>query len=322
MTSRLLRTHGHREDEYERQSLLQNQDDYEVRIAGSTRIRNSQKYEGKYSDDEDISLVNVGNAPPPPPLDQCVETEVQPGDTLPSLALKYNVALAELKRVNNILKENEFYALKRIRIPVKPASLLTELLPSVHEAKGESQRENGWYVKEMVSPILTGGTSSTVPSSPPSESEVELCSVDIDTTASKDDSKQTKKARRFLRNVDKDVARIKEKMDADSDFDESSLVDLTDDDDSRDPEERNNNAKLLLNSSSSSSRGVSNASSSSLWSQRHRTVTIYCCVFVTLIVMAVGVILLIAKYEFHNLEVHMHNSTHHDSMGHHHRRKH
>ena len=37
------------------------------------------------------------------------------------------------------MTETHFYALKRMKIPVKTASLLTEMLPSVHEAKGEAK---------------------------------------------------------------------------------------------------------------------------------------------------------------------------------------
>ena len=121
--------------------------------------------------------------------------QVQPGDTLASLSLKYNIPVAELKRVNNIVTETHFYALKRMKIPVKTASLLTEMLPSVHEAKGEAKYdklnfismrndankvssffrlENGWFVRDVPSPVQSGGTSSLVSSSPPSESEFEL----------------------------------------------------------------------------------------------------------------------------------------------------
>jgi hypothetical protein len=58
--------------------------------------------------------------------------------------LKYNVQLSELKRVNNILQDSEFFALKRIKIPVKPASLLNDILPGIHSE--ENRRDNGWYV--------------------------------------------------------------------------------------------------------------------------------------------------------------------------------
>ena len=90
----------------------------------------AKKRDRKLSDPNEVAfdLINAAgnNVPKAPPIDQCVETEVQPGDTLDSLALKYNVMKAELKRVNNIVSESHFYALKRIKIPVQPDSLLTE----------------------------------------------------------------------------------------------------------------------------------------------------------------------------------------------------
>ena len=63
--------------------------------------------------------------------DQCVEAEIIPGDTLAKVALRYNVPISELKRVNNLLNEAEFHALKTVKVPAKAHSLLTELLPEV-----------------------------------------------------------------------------------------------------------------------------------------------------------------------------------------------
>ena len=61
-----------------------------------------------YSDEEsDLAIPLDRNAISSVP-DQCVEAEVQPGDTLRSLSLKYNVPLAELKRVNKLLKGNYY----------------------------------------------------------------------------------------------------------------------------------------------------------------------------------------------------------------------
>ena len=37
--------------------------------------------------------------------------------------------MAELKRVNRLLKENDLFAKKTIKIPIKADSLLTEILP-------------------------------------------------------------------------------------------------------------------------------------------------------------------------------------------------
>ena len=73
--------------------------------------------------------------------DQTIECEIQPSDNLASLSLKYRVPIAEIKRVNNILTEQGFYALKRIKIPVKPYSLL--LSDHMHES-GEGKNKSDW----------------------------------------------------------------------------------------------------------------------------------------------------------------------------------
>ena len=72
--------------------------------------------------------------------DQTIECEIQPSDNLASLSLKYRVPIAEIKRVNNILTEQGFYALKRIKIPVKPYSLLL----SDHMHESEEGKNSVW----------------------------------------------------------------------------------------------------------------------------------------------------------------------------------
>ena len=75
------------------------------------------------------------------PKDQTIECEIQPSDNLASLSLKYRVPIAEIKRVNNILTEQGFYALKRIKIPVKPYSLL---LPDHMHDESEEGKNSDW----------------------------------------------------------------------------------------------------------------------------------------------------------------------------------
>ena len=65
--------------------------------------------------------------------------------------------------------------------------------------------ENGWFVREVPSPVQTGGTSSTVPSTPPSDGEHEILVLngDISEMRSKDhrnpeSNKQTKKVCVYL----------------------------------------------------------------------------------------------------------------------------
>jgi len=141
--------------------------------------------------------------------DQTIETDIQPSDTLLSLSLKYNIPLAELKRVNNILNDAEFFALKRIKIPVRPTSLLNELLPGVHSE--ESRNNNGWLVETKESPkAFSSDISSYVSgqSSPYSEAETDgIAHSDVF-----HESKDKKKVKKFLKEMDKDLDRIRDKQ--------------------------------------------------------------------------------------------------------------
>lgn len=164
------------------------------------------------------------------PRDQTIETDIQPSDTLLTLSLKYNVALAELKRVNNFIRDDEFYALKRIKIPVRPTSLLTELLPGVNS--DENRNNNGWYIESKESPtsfgssaVSSGGQSSPeMGSSPFSELSRDLGEaapvvgnlLGVDELAPTSnvfhESRDKKKVKRMFRELDRDLDRIKEKQ--------------------------------------------------------------------------------------------------------------
>nr|XP_046251119.1 lysM and putative peptidoglycan-binding domain-containing protein 4 isoform X2 [Scatophagus argus] len=57
---------------------------------------------------------------------QLLEREVLDGDSLNKLALQYGCKVADIKRVNNLMQEQDFFALKSIKIPVKKHSFLHE----------------------------------------------------------------------------------------------------------------------------------------------------------------------------------------------------
>ena len=192
-----------------------------------TRVRgykNSSSSNGLNDEEEKESLLGsdsmtLGNlhpkkrgdwSPSKAVRDQTIECDIQPSDSLKSLALKYNIPLSELKRVNNIINEAEFFALKRIKIPVKPTQLnLTDLLPGVHSE--ESRNNNGWLLDSKDSPVLVSSEiSSRVSSgysSPYSEPDTDNARVNLLFHESKD----KKKVKRFLKDMDKDLDRIKER---------------------------------------------------------------------------------------------------------------
>ncbi|XP_078539240.1 lysM and putative peptidoglycan-binding domain-containing protein 4 [Lissotriton helveticus] len=55
-----------------------------------------------------------------------LEREITEEDNLNKLALQYGCMVADIKRVNNFIREQDIYALKSIKIPVKPNGILTE----------------------------------------------------------------------------------------------------------------------------------------------------------------------------------------------------
>ncbi|KAK3514554.1 hypothetical protein QTP70_021610 [Hemibagrus guttatus] len=80
---------------------------YELRSRGRDRHRRSTSRERK----DDIVYVM---------------RDVKEGDTLISISLQYFCSVADLKRANNLLTEQDFFALRSIKIPVKKFSLFTE----------------------------------------------------------------------------------------------------------------------------------------------------------------------------------------------------
>ncbi|XP_036417640.1 lysM and putative peptidoglycan-binding domain-containing protein 4 [Colossoma macropomum] len=62
-----------------------------------------------------------------------LERKISHKDNLNKLALQYGCKVADIKRVNNLLKDQDLYALKSIRIPVKKHGLLTETNPELKD---------------------------------------------------------------------------------------------------------------------------------------------------------------------------------------------
>ncbi|XP_037044874.1 lysM and putative peptidoglycan-binding domain-containing protein 3 [Bradysia coprophila] len=95
-----------------------------------------------------------------------LEAQIQEGDTLQAIALRFNCTVAELKRLNKIEKEYEIHARKIIKVPVTPHSLLLENQPLVHRS-GQSSPKHGQNNKENVANenLLSAAVSlSTEPS--------------------------------------------------------------------------------------------------------------------------------------------------------------
>ncbi|KAF5307612.1 hypothetical protein FQR65_LT06768 [Abscondita terminalis] len=69
---------------------------------------------------------------------QTVDKVVEENDTLQALSIRYHCPIAELKRLNNIHRENEIFARKTVKVPVRPFSIA---LASVHTSGSNSPNE-------------------------------------------------------------------------------------------------------------------------------------------------------------------------------------
>ncbi|XP_030283073.1 lysM and putative peptidoglycan-binding domain-containing protein 4 [Sparus aurata] len=73
---------------------------------------------------------------------QLLERQVLDGDNLNKLALQYGCKVADIKRVNNLMQEQDLFALKSIKIPVQKHSLLTETCTDLRDPAEELPRSS------------------------------------------------------------------------------------------------------------------------------------------------------------------------------------
>ncbi|EDW35020.1 GL20099 [Drosophila persimilis] len=104
-----------------------------------------------YDDDEFVNLVPLGHRPNGHArlarYENTLEVNVQEGDTLQALALKFHCSVADIKRLNMIDRDNEIHAHRIIRIPVTVHNVLLgngvqDALPAVHRSGNNSPRHN------------------------------------------------------------------------------------------------------------------------------------------------------------------------------------
>ena len=228
----------------------------------------------------------------------CAEIDFPPDTTLASLALRYNVPLAELKRVNNILSEKEIFAHSKVKIPVMPDSYRSELLGQQtgikRGASGVDEQQQQWITDDLVqveqnmalnsSPVLSESseTAEVFLSNRTSPQEQQANKAASVGNAS---SHQARKARKLLRAMDRDLEGIRKKNEALLTRSRSRTGDLDMVDD------------LLLGGRGSLMSNSRNPASS-------RALCI-CCLFAVIAVICV--ILWYARHHFIDIENHHHH---------------
>ncbi|XP_060891208.1 lysM and putative peptidoglycan-binding domain-containing protein 4 [Labrus mixtus] len=78
---------------------------------------------------------------------ELLEREVLDDDNLNKLALQYGCKVADIKRVNNLMQEQDLFGLKSIKIPVQKHSFLTEASTDLSYAQVEMPHTSSTLVK-------------------------------------------------------------------------------------------------------------------------------------------------------------------------------
>lgn len=113
-----------------------------------------------------------------------------------------------MKRINRIIQEKEFFALKSLKIPVKPNSVLAEILQE--EQQDEPCSDTSTIASTRAALLGTRSVSSC--SECESESEIHVSYISIDRILR--DTNSNKQAKRFLDSMQKDLADIRQKTDS------------------------------------------------------------------------------------------------------------
>ena len=128
--------------------------------------------------------------------------------------------VAELKRVNNLIRDQDFYALQTIKVPIKAHSLYAEI---IEEETNQQKQASGGAISNGPSKLSTGASIDTEEYVPNdnigSETDYDLTSESEETknrlvvrTLSIRDSfrknSQSKEAQDFLCRMDADINRI------------------------------------------------------------------------------------------------------------------
>ncbi|XP_003975290.1 lysM and putative peptidoglycan-binding domain-containing protein 3 [Takifugu rubripes] len=118
-------------------------ENYELRPRGKERLRRSTSRERM----EDIVYLT---------------RDIQEGDTLNSISLQYHCSLADIKRANNLLTEQDFFALRSVKIPVRRFSILTEThITGLHKPSSPSGARRLPPITSIASPPPESSTDSS-----------------------------------------------------------------------------------------------------------------------------------------------------------------
>lgn len=185
-SARLLNSPFSPEEDYTSQDFELN---CRTRRNGNNRLLHPAKSSGEGSENESNGRRIYSDSPKP--FVDFVEWDINDGDTLESLSLKSGCTISQIKRANNLISQQDFYALKTIRIPIKKYGILGEILVNTSTDEDEVSGHLSRQHKRLT-------TTS-------------LMEAKLEEPRSKERNVQD-----FIKSLDQDMNKLKEKVNRDS----------------------------------------------------------------------------------------------------------
>ncbi|XP_054159602.1 lysM and putative peptidoglycan-binding domain-containing protein 3-like [Oppia nitens] len=150
-------------------------------------LKNRQRVSPKRSQTEAESLVEY------------IPYWVQSGDTLRAIALRYGCSVSQIKQINHIMSDHEFYGLRTVRLPVKKYGILSDVL--VHQIHSQlttaDPNDSSKHLDDDHMSSSSDGNSSSL-------------TVNIGISQHLGPNNGTKLENKFLSHMDEDLKRIRE----------------------------------------------------------------------------------------------------------------
>ena len=245
-------------------------------------IASPMTYKEKYEGDERTDYLRRQQRENDPYEEVLVNPKKQ---TLQSLALAYNVPLSELKRLNNLFNEKEFFAVRTLKIPLGNLSTL--------EQRGVPN--HGWKEQRVPELVQLHSLTPEVSCSSPEDSSDQTAQTAF--PKGRTNAKELRKANKIFKTVDKELTEAKLRLGVDPGLDEESGEDESGEEDSA----------LLNNTNPAGYLNLMRKRDGRSWG---------CCVLcIACIVISIVLILLFAKFEFDSIERdHNSNNNNDDSF--------
>lgn len=198
-----------KKDEDQQHAQVQNVKKSRVYVFGDADIEEDEIVEYEMSEMRSRSKAKKQMPKKDEPL--FFDRQITDGDTLQSLSLQFGCPVAELKRVNNFISDQDFYSRCSIKIPIKRYSFLTELIDQKKDQETPNKVKNGMTIIDEIEEELghrslseTDNESLHDFSDPETQRQV-IRTISINETF----RSQSREAKEFLKNMDKDLSEIR-----------------------------------------------------------------------------------------------------------------